>query len=197
MTRCRGFTLVEVLVALVLLSTILVGAFGALRLIARAWDAADERVQVTQRYFAAHDILGRLLRESIPVPLVSDEPLAGSFDGQAASMSFIAPGLEHLSMGGLYHFDVSVSASGDGNRLALRISPYGSDADSDTAPLKESVLWEGPDEVTLSYYGSGDSADESTWRDVWQEGESRPRLVSLTIGDSGVQRLVVALGGGR
>ena len=66
MTRERGFTLLEMLIAMTLMALLAVGLTSGLRLGVRVWDGADERRLAVQEQQAAYILLRRTLTQLIP-----------------------------------------------------------------------------------------------------------------------------------
>ena len=65
--RNDGFTLLEVLVAVVIMAVIMTTAFGALRLGGRSWEAGVSRASDNERFRAVADLLRRQVHQVIPM----------------------------------------------------------------------------------------------------------------------------------
>jgi len=65
-SRQRGFTLVEVVIALTIVATLLVVMFGGLRVGLAAWQRGDERAEVLERARSITQILTRTLGAAHP-----------------------------------------------------------------------------------------------------------------------------------
>ncbi len=109
MNNQTGFTLLELLIAMALMSLVLVMLYGGLRLGMRSWDAGEQRAESVNEVRLIEDFIRRQLRQSMTV--YREDPEQGQavvFEGQADSLTFVAPLLSYLGMGGLYviQFDV-------------------------------------------------------------------------------------------
>ncbi len=65
-SRQRGFTLVEVIIALTIVATLLVVMFGGLRVGLAAWQRGDERAEVLDRARSITQIVTRTLGAAHP-----------------------------------------------------------------------------------------------------------------------------------
>ena len=71
--RNDGFTLLEVLVAVVIMAVIMTTAFGALRLGGRSWEAGVTRASDNERFRAVADLLRRQVHQVIPMSWPEDK----------------------------------------------------------------------------------------------------------------------------
>ncbi|MEE9250386.1 MAG: prepilin-type N-terminal cleavage/methylation domain-containing protein, partial [Alphaproteobacteria bacterium] len=65
--RERGFTLLEVLIAMTLLGLIMMLLFGGLRLGTRAWETNSDRVEEISQIEISHQIIRRMLAQAYPL----------------------------------------------------------------------------------------------------------------------------------
>ena len=108
-TTQRGFTLLELVIALMLLGLMLPLAFAGLRLGLATWDSVEDRLNADNDQLLAHDFLRRQLeRAQLPTQRdLSVEP-DFSFNGNADRLQFVAPLPAHLGQGGMYRFELGV-----------------------------------------------------------------------------------------
>jgi general secretion pathway protein J len=143
----RGFTLLEIVVALVVLGFLMVGLSQGVQFGLRAWDT--ESRMVNQR--ADMDGAERVLREVVSGADPGEFNDPSAFHGGARAMSFqsrlplLAPGLPTR--------DVDVALGVDGqHRLVLRSTPHPhAELLGPPPPALENVLLEGIDHIELSY----------------------------------------------
>lgn len=146
----RGFTLVEVLVALSLLGLVALFMADGLRLAAHALAEAEVR---RERHEAA--VARRFLAREIE--------RAYRLTGAADVLEFDAPRAAYGAGTGLYHFKVARS----GARLELVYGP--SDA---SGPQRRALLADGLRSAEFEYFG-----DE--WSSSWPAGQGLPRAVRV------------------
>jgi prepilin-type N-terminal cleavage/methylation domain-containing protein len=102
--RQRGFTLVEVVIALTIVATLLVITFAGLRVGLAAWQRGDERGQALERTRSVTQIITRTLGAAYPyqVAAVGREPARVLFEGATDRVGFVTaappfPGAEPVA----------------------------------------------------------------------------------------------------
>ena len=207
----RGFTLLELLIALALIGLMVALLFGALRFSSKAWDASEKRLEqsttmsMVWRYLDARFSQARYLKRS----LKKGEKPVFFFQGDESSVEFVAPMPAHLGSGGLYIIRISKAQSnGKGQLLLTRWlyhpevlegksrlpswSPLGGTVALDDRPelrawYSSSVLLDGLKSLKLSYYGRKDPKDErADWSNDWRDAKLLPLLVRMQIVDERV-----------
>jgi general secretion pathway protein J len=87
----RGFTLVELLVALTLASLVAMLAYGGLHVALRSWQAAELRQQQMELKHLSQALLRRLLESPLPLSLRDDEGIQqAAFYGESEQLIFVA-----------------------------------------------------------------------------------------------------------
>lgn len=182
--RVQGFTLLEVLVAMTLMSVILVLLYGGMRMGARSWEASTQRAEIMSDLRLVQDFIRRQLRQSTTVFFNDpDDGRIVAFLGEEDQLRLVTPMLAYLGFGGLYWVHYDVVRDGEASALRIRWWPYQPDgeeeADDDLAG--ESVLLRGIDGLRFEYFGSEDPAEDPQWQDRWESPRLRPQLVRLSL----------------
>ncbi len=180
----RGFTLLELLIAMTLLGLIAVLLLGGLRLGARSWEAGSARneqtseVQVVQTF-----IRQQLSRARDLVPVLRGPARRPAFEGTREAITFIAPLPGHLAVGGLYRLSLYLSEEGEQNRLMVSWRLFQSGADDGDARFDDdaTVLLDHIENVEFSYFGSERKDGERDWQDEWQDQDRRPEMVRIRV----------------
>jgi prepilin-type N-terminal cleavage/methylation domain-containing protein len=86
----RGFTLVEVVIALTIMATLLVVLFAGLRVGLTAWQRGDERSQALERARSVNQVVTRTLAGTYPFQAAStgQEPARLLFEGEPERVAF-------------------------------------------------------------------------------------------------------------
>lgn len=102
--RQKGFTLVEVVIALTIVATLLVVTFAGLRMGLAAWQRGDERAQVLERSRSVAQIITRTLGAAYPYQVAGHgrEPARLLFEGRPDRVAFVTaappfPGAETVA----------------------------------------------------------------------------------------------------
>jgi general secretion pathway protein J len=194
-TAERGFTLIELIVALTLVGLISVALLGGLRFGTRAWESGDAHAERIGEVEAVHGLLHRLLTQSF----LPNRRLAGGgdeaeqasvegdsaldFSGTAEQIQFIAPLPSHVGTGGLYNFRLGPGATKAGEGLVLSWQLYRPDVtatfegeEQDTRLLLEDI-----ESFEVAYFGILGTEDEPRWAERWDEEARLPLLVILRV----------------
>jgi general secretion pathway protein J len=184
--RDRGFTLIELTVALVLLALIASVLYGSLSLAGDSWNKGEARVQRTNEMRSSEDFLRRTLTSQHPLrfqKVLPDKPLY--FLGTRDSLAYAAA-LPGRVGGGMYYFRVSVAGDGDNAQLTLaRVIPdYSATALPSFDGADVSVLAAGIGAVRFGYFGRDPGSADSvapTWRDRWDDPQRLPDLIRVDV----------------
>jgi general secretion pathway protein J len=180
----RGFTLVELLVGLSLLSLISLLLFGGFRFGLRAWEAGDDRIAATNETEMAQHLLRRQLAEAQPIVIgPRTEGALTLFQGDDAGVTFVAPLPVHRGVGGFYVFSVLTRDAGGDRQLLLRWRRFRADAavGSDFDPKDESVLVDNIDSIEIAYFGQPSAAAPAQWLQRWDGTVGLPQLLRLQV----------------
>ena len=180
----RGFTLLEMLVAILVLALLMTAAFGAVRLAGRSYETGINRSAMTEETRTVSDFLRRQFAQLVPVSWRDDGPQY-AFAGDPTSIRFVAPAPRHPAAGGLLIYTLGIRNTHGSQSLVLAYQLF--DPGQPDRQIGESasqlVLAEGIDAISFQFYGSvevGHSAP--SWREVWpQEENSLPELVKISL----------------
>jgi general secretion pathway protein J len=172
----RGFTLLELLIAVTLLAALTALLFGGVRAGVDGAARLDRRLEAVDDLRIAQTVLRRLLTAAQPLAQVPGGRLI-AFDGRGDGIDFIAA-LPPALGGGLAQLRLRLDKTG---RLELLRAPLGKDgAGFDFATADTSLLLDKAKEITLDYFGP-DSTGKPAWFKSWREVDALPTLVRLRV----------------
>lgn len=169
MTRVqRGFTLVEVVVALTLVALIMLGLLGAMRAMGDAATRVDAVSGRTSDMHLISAFLGRVVSGGQALAYRGDTPETQQtmyFEGSAERFRWIGNlSLRHGTRG-LHFMELGVDEDGGTRALVLRYLPYsGATAEPQWARRSVHVLLPSIDKARFSYQGLD---PDSPWVDDW------------------------------
>lgn len=185
MTRARGFTLLEVLVALTLTSLLVVALFGGFRAGIRSWQTVERHTAQVEEPRQLSSLLYRHLGQMVPAAFGDREDGGheAAFFGEAQRVRYVAP--LAMSANGLpYVFELTSNQQGRPG-VWVRFGPYqeGKSAEAVLADAEYQQVSKTLG-VTFAYYGAGDDFSQiEHWTDTYKS-DQLPRLVSLRIAGS-------------
>ena len=186
MRRARGFTLIEMVVALALLGTMMLLMYSGLTFGLRGWDAADTNGRRTADRRIAENFLRREIGETFPMRFKDSMTLKIAFEGKENRLRFASSRPSGISASGLSLVGIEVEAADDVKRtrnLVMRRAMPDDDA-KDFAPLdkaERTVLFEGVDGVVFEYFGSENDFTDPKWEGTWDYAGRVPQLIRIRI----------------
>jgi general secretion pathway protein J len=177
----RGLTLVEVVVALAVLSLIVLAMGASLRGMSQSAARVDGRVEAIDEMRVAVDFLRDLLGRVSSLRTPGPEPMP-VFDGRADSLSWVAVMPARFGAGGRHAFRLAAETLDDGaTGLVLRHAPMAPDAVAfpDWTLAEPRVLARQVERLALSYGGQGVDAG---WQADWTLKDRLPPRVRLVVG---------------
>ncbi|MBR9883622.1 MAG: prepilin-type N-terminal cleavage/methylation domain-containing protein [Oceanospirillales bacterium] len=120
MNRCRGFTLIEMMIALLLTALVMTLIFGSLRLTSRGWDAADQQQERISRQYQVQQLLRRLIGQARDERIRDiDSVLQVAFRGEPDQLVFVAPAHAESGSSDLLWYRLRVEESDEPDDTAL------------------------------------------------------------------------------
>jgi prepilin-type N-terminal cleavage/methylation domain-containing protein len=201
--RERGFTLVELIIALAIVGSLLLVAFGGLRVAVSAWRRGDEHTETQQHTRSLSITLARALSAAYPYRAArrQGETPVFLFGGKADRVEFVTPASPFPAAAPVAFTAVVIElGTTDDNRRLLvvrqRILP------NEEPFLQSRIVFEDPYITTLAL---GYLSETGNWQDEWdaEQETSLPRAIKLTLGTAkgegarGFPAMTIALGGAR
>jgi general secretion pathway protein J len=184
--RSRGFTLVELTIALVLMAAIAALLYGSLSLSVRSWDGGEAKMQQVADLRTTQTYLRAQIAAEYPQRMLKIAGFPLLFTGERDEMRYAAALPPRVAQGGVYYFRLAVVRNGDRSLLVQeRMIP---DVNALEVPefrdAERSILAEGISELRIAYFGRpADAADTvtPTWLDRWDDIQRLPILLRIDV----------------
>jgi general secretion pathway protein J len=181
-----GFTLIEILLATVLLAAGMALAFAAVRSTLAISTRGEGIASANERMRAVDGFLRRRLGSAMPVAMGEVDPETGTapvFMGDARHLKFVADVPDYLGRGGPYLHELDVEADGQELRLMLSLTLLQVGKRIDEQPVRGAeLLADGLKQVRLRYRGRDPQTGAlMDWQERWENTARVPVLVSIEI----------------
>lgn len=191
-----GFTLVEILVVISLLSVVMLALGAAFRTFAQTEARLDRRLGVTDEFRVAtgfiRSTLGRVsVRQPEPALASPDRKIV--FDAQARSVSWIGVMPARYGAGGLYYFRLAIENMDEQSSLVIRYQPcLDTAAFPDWTETDSRVLASNITSFDVRYHDSRQAP--GAWSTSWARGDRPPDRVQILVRSAGIDwpEIVVA-----
>jgi general secretion pathway protein J len=181
--RERGFTLIEMVVAMTLLGTMMVLLYSGLSFALRSWDASEVNGRQVADRRLGENFLRREITELFPMRWKDPGRLRFAFEGATQHLRFVSSRPAGVSMGGLSLVGIDVEP-GDKPRsrnLVMRRTMVDSEATDFSALEKaeKSILMPDVESVDFAYFGAENDFTEPTWVDAWSYPSRIPQMIRM------------------
>ena len=184
MKRQRGFTLVELLVAMVLLAAVMALLYSGLNFAARSWDAGDANGRRMADRRIGENFLRRELGELFPMRWKDATAVKFAFEGEQDHLRFVSSRPAGIQQGGLSLVALEVRDGEARTRNLVMRRALPDDEAIDFNPLDKAepvLLIANVDSAQFSYFGAESDFGEPRWSDSWPYKAQIPLLVKLRV----------------
>jgi general secretion pathway protein J len=181
-----GFTLIEVLIAMTLLSIMVVLLFGSLKICADSWHKGESKIAEVNEAAVVYNFFQQYLAVAKPLlkesKNTSDLQASLAFQGKSQSLQFVSSFPASVGRLGLQLFSIDMKKEDNEQVIKVTITPF-FPTESDQDQKDEVVLLKQVSEFSIAYFGSDDSTNTSigSWHDEWLNKNALPQLIKITI----------------
>ena len=180
----RGFTLIEMLIAMTLLGIMVVLLFSSLKIAAESWNAGEAKIVEVNKKAVVYQFFKRHLTTIRPLfdPVLSqggdvDQLPQPAFQGQSQRLRFVAALPVSAARKGLQVFEIAAD-SREPSTLLVALSPY---QQTEPSQPEQVVLLEHIKAFSFSYFGKKEEGGASAWLDEWTGADRLPQLIKVSI----------------
>jgi general secretion pathway protein J len=181
--RAAGFTLLEVLAALVLLALLLVGVYSGIRTATHSVRSGTAVIERIDQVRSAQQFLRRELAQSLTQPISHTdhgEPIY--FEGSAREMRYVAPLPGYLGKLGPQLQRLQLVDDGHGGlRLELSLALLPPDGQPPQPLGEPQVLLDHIKAGSFHYRGVDQQRAAVPWSPAWTDGRLLPQLVRVEL----------------
>lgn len=190
-----GFTLLELLLAISLLSLITASIMGGIHLGRRSWEttrASEALDEVESAMRATSGLFAKSFAIAIDQAQINGAELPPIFLGSAQGCRFVALSEGGAQWGGLILTEIGLDNGPAGTELAVWTKVYR--PKDGLAPargaMKKTVILEGVTGFELAYFGAQQQDDVAGWKNGWSSPTLLPTLVSIKIAAQRLGRVI-------
>jgi general secretion pathway protein J len=187
-----GFSLMEIIVAMTLLSLIMAMVYGGIHTSRKMAQKGLKRIDATNEVRVVQELLRRQISRILPMAFKEEEGQFVLFEGDANHIMYVSPMPGYLGKGGPHVQLVEIVNAKGGKILQfshwLLNDSLEQDAfeDSEQEPV---VLLENIRDAEFSFMKLNEEGEPGDWENDWEDVENTPLMVKLDI-DMGEKALM-------
>ncbi len=183
MNKSHGFTLIEVLIGMTLLSLMVVLLFSSLTIGAKSWEQGEKKIADVNEIAVVQQFFNHHLAHATPQwnDFEPEKDRLFSFQGKKETLQFVAAFPASAERAGLQLFLLELKEKDKQRFISVTLTPF--------FPLAEGAEWfqddvelvRGVQNFELAYFGLNDETGEFVWQSEWLNKEQQPRLVKILL----------------
>jgi general secretion pathway protein J len=178
----KGFTLIEVLIAMTLLSIMVVLLFSSLKICADSWEKGESKITDVNEIAVVYNFFQRHLSEAKPLwNDFTEEERTFSFQGKAQFLQFVSAFPASADRSGLQLFSIDLQEEDNEQVIKVTLTPFFPVSEGEEWHKEEVNLIKHVSDFNMVYFGSDDGVSEGSWQEEWLDKEVVPRLVKISI----------------
>lgn len=181
MMHNRGFTLVEMLVAIAVSALLVSLVYGAVRIGQRSVNAMNSQTDNTEVMRIGWQFIHDAITRARPASTPDDADDQTGFDGASGGLELVADMPAYVGLGGLMRIGLETVDTDDARQLVLIRQRFDRTGTVDEPAEQRAVLVDDLAHVRLAYFGQ-DSVDAApAWHSSWSGMSNLPNLVAVSV----------------
>lgn len=180
----RGFTLIEVTLAILLFALLLAGSYGSIRTATRSIQSGELSIDRMNRLRVAQEFMRHQISRTLPLPFGRDEHTNANFvfEGSGDAIRFVAPMPGYLSKGGPYVQTLAFKGSRSGRQLLFTNEMLnGFDLAQAKADGEPSLLLDEIADGHFEFRSLDENGELTEWTDRWDDPGITPLMVRVVV----------------
>jgi prepilin-type N-terminal cleavage/methylation domain-containing protein len=170
----KGFTLLELILSITILSLVALIIGSGFRLGLQAWERGNKELHSTQRLRALSGLMLQDLKSVYPYKMEIDDDKVILFEGEENSILFVST-LGNSSQGGLKWVKYSYDDDDRSLSYSEGILPDKEVLETVSDDRRSEIVDDDMVKMSFEYY----SSEEEDWSDTWDIGEEMPLAVRI------------------
>lgn len=179
--KLAGFTLIEVMLAMTLLSIMVVLLFSSLRIGAESWNKGEIKIAQVNEKAVVYQFFKRHLPSIQPLwDDFSEDKRRFAFQGEREKLQFVSLFPASAGRKGLQLFEITFDKKERG-MIKIILKPFFPTIEGNDWQTEEVVLLDNVELFEVSYFGKEERGNENIWHESWQEKGGLPALLKIKI----------------
>lgn len=181
--RHTGFTLLEVLIGMSIMSVMMLLLFASLRVCVQNWNAGEKKIAQVSQAATVQTFLYNKLQTVLPLDVDTEDGKQFSFSGDINTLEFVAAMPASAARLGLQIFKLSLipSKNNQGKELMVDIKPFFGQSDETSWKEEQVVILKNVQRLHFAYFNADDTKDDAGWQKEWLDKFELPDLISVDI----------------
>lgn len=178
-----GFTLLEVLIGMSIMSVMMLLLFASLRICVQNWNAGEKKIAQVSQAATVQTFLYNKLQMALPLDIDFAEEKQFSFSGDARQLQFVAAMPASAARLGLQIFKLSLARGKNkqSDELLVDIRPFFGQSDETDWKEEQVVILKNVQSLRFAYFNADDTEGEAGWQNEWVDKFDLPELISIDI----------------
>lgn len=178
----KGFTLIEVLIGMVILSLMMMLLFSSLHGSISSWELGEKKIIEVNKIASVQHFFKNYLEPVLPLTLV-EEKNKFAFQGDAKHLQFAATAPSSAKTLGILLFSLSLEPQhkNPGKSMMISLKPFFPEKNAQGWKTDKLALLKNIKNASFSYFGKKNATQSPEWSQSWEKQNKLPLLVRIKI----------------
>jgi general secretion pathway protein J len=180
----KGFSLMEVIISMIMLSLIMAMIYGAIHSSRKMAHKGTQRINATNEIRVVQELIRRQISRILPMAFKEEDGAFVIFEGDDEHIMYVSPMPGYLGNGGPYVQLIEIVNGNGGKILQFShwlLSDTFEDVDFEDSDIEPVVLMENIRYAEFSFVKLDEEGEPGDWESEWEDHESTPLMVKLDV----------------